>query len=117
VAHDTAEATPPNSQAPRWVIFAWCRLAVLVLVASTLALLALQLVFDAVNNWGMYGRSARDSITEVSLGLLPLLVPAAVIAHRRRRRYAWIRTLRAAFWVMLIVAVLPAYFGAMTSVA
>ena len=82
----------------------------------TLALMALQLVPYEINDWGLYGRSLPESITGLVLGLLPLLLAAAELVRRRRRRDTWLRALRATFWVMLTVAVIPAYLGAMSTI-
>lgn len=99
-----------------WVAFAWCRLAILALVALALAVMALQLIPYEVNRWGLEGRSLGDSIIGVSLGLLPLIVPVVVLVRRRRKGLIWLRTLRTTFWVMVVVALLPAYMGAMSTI-
>jgi hypothetical protein len=80
-----------------------------------LALLALQQVYDDWDYWGLYGRSAGGSIIEISVGVLPVVLPLAVLVRSRSRNDGWLRSLRLTFWVMLIVAVLPAYWGAMTT--
>jgi hypothetical protein len=113
--HEAVAATQQPS-APGRVVFAWVRLAMLAFVALFLELLALQLIYDALDYWGLYGRTTRDSITEIGLGLVPPVAAAAVLWRSRRRRISWLKSLRRAFWVMLVVAVLPAFWGMMTTV-
>lgn len=110
------EVGPARHQMAGWVAFAWCRLAILALVALALAVMALQLIPYEVNRWGLEGRSLGDSIIGVSLGLLPLIVPVVVLVRRRRKGLIWLRTLRTTFWVMVVVALLPAYMGAMSTI-
>src|SRR5690349_177842 len=102
------EATEQRSSTG-WVVFAWFRLVVLAGVGLLLELFALQLVYDSINYWGLYGRQLAGSITEMALGLLPLLAAGAMLWWSRRRKITWLRSLRRTFWVLLVIALLPAY--------
>lgn len=104
-----------QASAPGRVAFAWVRLAVLAFAALLLELSALQLIYDALDYWGLYGRTTRDSIVEMALGLVPLVAAAAVLWRTRQRGISWLQSLRRTFWVMLVVALLPGFWGMMTT--